>query len=190
MFKSSSLITSYNSIVVFTSKHKPVIVAFVYLILISMAEIIAALYNPVPGIIIHIIILFALILHATLNIHEPIGKMLLSLALAPMIRIASYSVPLVALRPFATYILIYFPLAISSFIVCRSLHLKQSEVGLAVKLPAIQLAIGLTGFIFGVMEYMVLHYPPMVSRLALSEILLPAFVLTMTTGFVEEYVFR
>lgn len=167
------------------------IVALLYLLLISLAEVIAALYHPFWGIMSHVLILFGLILHATLNIHNPMGKMLLSLALTPLIRIASHTVPLVPLRPFVSYILIYFPIAVATFSVMRCLNMKAADVGLRLQgRLTFHLLIALAGIPFGMMEYLILRYPPMIPYLTWTNAWLPGITLLMTTGFVEEFVFR
>lgn len=167
------------------------VVALLYLLLISLAEIIAALYHPFWGILSHVVILFGLIVHATLNIDNPMGKMLLSLTLAPMIRIASYTVPLIPLRPFASYVLIYFPIAVATYFVMRCLNLKAAEVGLRFRgMYPFHFLTALTGVVFGIVEYLILRYPPMIPYLSWTNAWLPGITLLLTTGFVEEFVFR
>lgn len=167
-----------------------VVVALVYLILISLAEVIGALFNQLGGIMFHMLILFGLILHAAMNIHNTMGKMLLSLTLAPMVRIASYTVPLLIMRPFTSYFFIYFPIAVATFFVMWRLGLKPADVGLALRTPRWQLIIAASGLAFGFMEYYILRYPPLIPVLTWTSPWIPGLALLITTGFVEELVFR
>lgn len=167
-----------------------VVVAMVYLLLISSAEIIGAMVNQRAGIAFQTLIFFMLIVHAAINIKNPMGKLLLSLTLAPITRIASYSVPQLAWRPFATYILIYFPIGIATALVMWRLKLKPSDVGLVMKKPRWQSVIASTGIVFGFIEYSVLRYPPLISELTWTDAWLPGIALLVSTGFVEEFIFR
>ncbi len=165
-------------------------VSLVYLVCISIAEIVGALFNQGAGIALQMTILFALLIHSTLQKDTPLGRMLLSLTLAPMIRIASYTVPLVATRPFTSYVLIYVPIGMAAFMVMGRLKLKASDVGLNLRNPRLIPIIAGTGFAFGFMEYFILRYPPLISELTWTNVWLPGLGLMATTGFVEEFIFR
>ncbi len=167
-----------------------VVVAMIYLVLISSAEIIGALQSQRAGIAFQTLVFFMLVVHAAINIKNPLGKMLLSLTLAPITRIASYSVPQLAWRPFATYILIYFPIGIATALVMWRLKLKPRAVGLVIKSPHWQSIIASTGIAFGFIEYAVLRYPPLISELTWTHAWLPGVALLISTGLVEEFVFR
>ncbi|MBI4332542.1 MAG: CPBP family intramembrane metalloprotease [Chloroflexi bacterium] len=167
-----------------------VVVALVYLILISLAEITGALINQAMGITIQTLIFFGLIIHSVLNIDNPLGKMLLSLTLAPMIRIASYTVPLLFARPFASYVFIYLPIALAAFLVMWRLRMKPPDVGLTIRMPRWQLVIACTGVVFGLAEYLILRYPALIPFLSWTNPWIPGLTLLVTTGFVEELVFR
>lgn len=166
------------------------VVAMVYLVLISSAEIIGAMQSQRAGIAFQTLIFFMLLVHAAINIKNPMGKMLLSLTLAPITRIASYSVPQLAWRPFATYLLIYFPIGIAAALVMWRLKLKPRAVGLVLKNPKWQSIIASTGIVFGFIEYTVLRYPPLISQLTWTDAWIPGVTLLISTGLVEEFVFR
>lgn len=166
------------------------LLSLAYLILISLAEIIGVLVSQPGGAVFQALILLGLIVHATLNRNNPTGKMLLALTLAPMTRISSYSVPLIVMAPLASYVAIYAPIALTAFMVAWRLGLKPRDLGLTLSSIRWQLAIASTGLVFGLMEYSVLRYPPLVPNLTWTNAWLPAFTLLITTGFVEELVFR
>jgi hypothetical protein len=50
--------------------------------------------------------------------------------------------------------------------------------------------VGLTGIGFGLLEYFILAPEPMVAELSWQTALLPALILILSTGFVEELIFR
>jgi membrane protease YdiL (CAAX protease family) len=54
----------------------------------------------------------------------------------------------------------------------------------------LQLGIGLVGIGLGIAEYLILILEPLISEVILQTAWLPALVLLLYTGFVEEFVFR
>jgi len=164
--------------------------AVLYLLAIVGAEVVTNFFSLVGGVICHTILLAALIVHSSLVAKSPSHKLLLALCLAPLTRIMSLSMPLAQFSPIYWYLIIYPPLFLAAWVAMRRLNFTARETGLtAQKLPW-QLAVGLTGIIFGVAEYLILRPEPLISELYWGEVLFPAFVLLVGTGFVEEFVFR
>ena len=164
--------------------------ALLYMVGIISAEIITALVSPQGGIVFHAVLLSLLILHASLFPGQYNRKLLLSLALAPLTRILSLAMPLSGLPQIYWYPIIYAPLLAASIVVMRNLNYGFQEVGVAWRKIRLQLLVGLTGVGFGFIEYHILRPEPLISDLAVSQLLLPAFVLVVGTGFVEELIFR
>lgn len=74
--------------------------------------------------------------------------------------------------------------------VMRTLDFRPRQVGLAFHKLPLQLLVGLTGIPFGILEFYVVRPQPLVSSLDWGKILLPALILLVCTGFVEELTFR
>jgi len=166
-------------------------IALVYLLVITLAEIVTVTFHPVLGMAAYIIVLIALILHSALTSQSAYHQLLLSLALVPLIRIISLSMPLAGIPQIWWYPIIYTPLLVAALQVMRLLGYSWGEIGFKVKRLSIQIAIALTGFGFGVAEYFILTEEAKVTGVILGETpLLSAFVLLVTTGFVEEVIFR
>ena len=72
----------------------------------------------------------------------------------------------------------------------RVLGLRAREIGLNFGLLPVQLAVALSGLLFGVAEYLILAPQPMIAELTWQEIWLPALIFLMCTGFVKEFIFR
>jgi membrane protease YdiL (CAAX protease family) len=143
------------------------------------------------GIVFHILILVALLLHAALVGKDTLQKFLLSLALVPLIRIISLSLPLANIPQVWWYPIVYAPLLVAALVVARLSGYRREQIGLAFKRVGIQLAIALTGLLFGMVEYFILREEAEVSGQVLQETwLLTAFFLLVCTGFVEELIFR
>ena len=99
--------------------------------------------------------------------------------------------PLAGIPQIWWYPIIYAPLLVAALQVTRLLGYSWGEIGFKVKRLSIQMAIALTGFGFGVAEYFILTEEAKVTGVILGQTpLLSAFVLLVTTGFVEELIFR
>ena len=165
--------------------------ALVYLLAIAVAEVITVIIQPVWGIVFHIIVLAALILHSALASQRVYQQLLLSLALVPLVRIISLSMPLANIPQIWWYPIVYAPLLAAAFQVARILGYNLEQIGLNFKRILIQLAVALTGFVFGLAEYFILTEEAETTSLVLQETwLLSAFLLLVCTGFVEELIFR
>ena len=164
--------------------------AILYLAAIVGAEVVTNLFNLIGGLICHVILLTALIVHSSLANESSHRKLLLALCLAPLTRIMSLSMPLAQFSPIYWYLIIYPPLFLAAWVAMRRLNFTAKETGLTAQKLPLQLVIALSGVIFGVAEYFILRPEPLISELTWGEVLLPAFVLLVGTGFTEEFIFR
>ena len=166
--------------------------ALVYLLAITIAEVLNITIGPVWGITCHIIVLIALIPHSALTRRQTHQQLLLSLALVPLVRIISLSMPLVNIPPIWWYPLIYAPLLVAAVMVARILNLRARDIGFSAsfRLFPLQLAVILSGFAIAVAEYFILKPEATVIELTWQEIWLPALMFIVCTGFVEEFMFR
>jgi membrane protease YdiL (CAAX protease family) len=98
--------------------------------------------------------------------------------------------PLVDIPQIWWYPIIYLPLFIAAIVVIRILGYNRRDIGLKWgKLP-VQLSIGVVGFGLGFIEYLILKPEPLTTELTFQAAFLPALILIVTTGFVEELIFR
>ncbi len=166
--------------------------ALVYLLAIAIAEVITVIpnINPLWGIMCHIIVLVAVIPHAALASGQTRQRLLLSLALVPLVRIISLAMPLANIPQVWWYPIIYAPLLIAAVMVVRILGFRAKDIGLSFRLLPLQLVVALSGFVIGVAEYFILKPEAMVIELTWQEIWLPTLIFLVCTGFVEEFIFR
>ena len=166
-------------------------IALLYLLAITIAEVVTVNVNLIGGVSGYIVIFAALVLHAALT-HETAGhQLLVSLTLVPLIRIISLSLPLASIPSIWWYPIVYAPLLATSWFIIRTLGYKWSEIGLQVKRVSPQLLIASSGFIFGLLEYFILREEAELTGLLMQKTwFLSALILMMTTGFVEELIFR
>ena len=166
--------------------------AIIYLVAITGAEVVTNFFDlVVVGIIYHVVILAALIVHSSLVEESVMRKLLLVLSLAPLTRIMSLSMPLAQISQIYWYLIIYPPLFLAAWVAMRRLNFRAREVGLNVNRLPLQLLVALSGVIFGVVEYLVLRPPePLLSELTWGGVLLSIFAVGVATGVVEEFIFR
>ncbi len=169
-----------------------VTIAIFYLLSIVGAEVVTIFIHVQGGIIWYAVLLTALILHSSLVPERSGQKLFLSLALVPLIRILSLSMPLAPLTQIYWYPIIYIPLLIAALVVMRQLRLRPPEVGLKIGKLSTQMVVGASGVLFGVMEYFILRPEPLIALdyFAWEKLLLPAVILGVSTGFGEELIFR
>lgn len=164
--------------------------AAIYLLAIATAEAVTALSVPPWGILCHIAVLTVTIVRSALvnrYFHE---RLMLPLALVPLLRIISLTMPLVNLPHIWLYPAIYVPLLIAAVVVVRILRYSAYDVGLNSKWLGIQLLVGATGILLGLARYVILRPEPIVADFAQHDVWLPALILLLSTGFVTEFVFR
>jgi membrane protease YdiL (CAAX protease family) len=166
------------------------VASLAYLLAIAAAELVVALVNPLVGIVFHIVLLLGLVTHASLTSEHSSRKLYLALALAPLIRLLSLSMPLLKFPQIYWYAIVAAPLLLATFVVMRRLDYGRREVGLTSNRLPFQLLIGLTGIPFGIAESYILRPSPLINSLTLGGVLLPALILLVGTGFTEELVFR
>lgn len=165
-----------------------------YLILIVVAELLVSLGSPQVGLAFHMIILMLIpvhysLAHASGNSNAP---MLLTVALAPLIRILSLSLPLANLPLLSWYVIIALPLFASAVVVMRVLGISWRSVSVVLHLRALplQLVIGMSGLVLGYIEFIILHPRPLVPIDSFWLVLVGVLAMVAGTGVLEEFIFR
>jgi len=171
--------------------------ALIYLLAITAAELVTVFVQPVWGIVCHAIVLVAVVINSALASDYRYRHLVLSLALVPLVRIISLGMPLVNIPQIWWYPIIYAPLLAAAIMVVRILGLRAREVGFSFSSFPVQLAVALSGLLFGVAEYFILVVlppepliKPMIIELTWQEVWLPSLIFLVCTGFVEEFIFR
>ena len=149
--------------------------AIIYLLAITVAEVVTAFgyelwkINPLGGIVCYIVILVTVIIRSAQINEKSHQQLILSLALVPLIRIISLSMPLANIPQLWWYPIIYVPLLAAVVMVVRILDYRPEQVGLTLGWLPTQLAVGLTGLVFGVVEYFILREEAEVTAAVLQE---------------------
>ena len=166
------------------------IIAVVYLGALALAELTTTFADPRVGMVIHTIILAVILLQASLDDEETPRGFLLALSLTPLIRILSLSLPLQDVDLQYWYAVVAVPLLIATVVVARILGFSRFDLGLTLGRWRVQLLVGSSGFAFGALEYVILRPEPLVDDFSWVAILVPALILLVGTGFMEELLFR
>jgi membrane protease YdiL (CAAX protease family) len=167
-------------------------IAIIYLLLISTAEIVTVLVDPAAGIIFHATIMIGLIIHGSILQQGPFRRYLIILALAPLIRLLSLSLPLAMfdIPIMYRYVIVGVPLFLAVYFSARSVGLTANRLYFTWKGWPSQLLFSLIGLILGVCEYFILHPPALVPSASWFNIAMGVFILFVFTGFLEELIFR
>ena len=100
------------------------------------------------------------------------------------------SLPLVGIPQVYWYLIISVPLLVTAVMAVRNLGLSWASIGLNWGRVPFQLLIALSGLILGYIEYSILQPEPLAASLTWEEAAIPALILLVSTGFMEELVFR
>jgi membrane protease YdiL (CAAX protease family) len=162
-----------------------------YFSAISLAEILTSIVKTLPlGLICHGIVLLLLVVHSALVVSRREQRLFLTLAFAPLIRMVSLSIPLKGIPQIYWYMIVGIPLFLAGFLVMRYADFDRREIGLTLKRWPWQLLIGLLGIGLGYLEFSILKPKPLINVITFGNILVPAFILLIFTGFLEEFIFR
>lgn len=166
------------------------VVALSYLVFLSVAELTTAFISPLPGLALHFTILVALFVQMALDRNDSVQSLLLVLTLGPLIRILNLTLPLETFSAIQSYAIVSVPLFGAVYVLVCNLKFSWRSIGFLPGYVPLQLAIGLTGVVFGYLEYHILDLPIMVDEFSLARLWVPALILFVTTGFLEELIFR
>ncbi len=181
-------------------------VALVYLAILALGEALVTFSFPQAGMFVHSVLLIALMLHASLLAGGPQRQFLLTLTLAPLIRLMSLSMPLLRFPFVYWYGIVGAPLIGAAYMTAWVTGINQQEMGLPVfrlrgelslstlfGLSArflLQFIVGLYGLGLGYVEYLILRPAPLVQALRWEQLWGPVLILLVFTGYLEEIIFR
>jgi hypothetical protein len=168
----------------------PAPVAGLYLVILTIAELLTVLVDARIGQALHLVLLFALFGHIALVSEQPISRFLLSLIFVPLIRVISLSLPLAGYPRVYWYFIVSVPLFAAAFVAARTLRIQLRAIGNLDHGLMTQVAFGFTGLLFGFIEYHILRPEPLIQEYNWSQFLIAAAILLVGTGLLEEVIFR
>ena len=163
-----------------------------YLLYLTLAELLTTYLVVQIGVLLHLLGLFLLIVHTAIVRPGAQRRFLFTLALVPLIRIVSMSLPLVGFDLVYWYLITSVPLFAAAIVVMQQLGYNWRDVGLHARGWGWlwEILIGLSGLFLGYIEYLILRPAPLVESFTLQQLWLPALILLISTGYLEELIFR
>lgn len=176
----------------YSLRYSTQIIALLYLVGILLAEVLTVFTDARLGVIVHTLILTSLIFGSARIRGRSGFLLLLALIPLPLLRIVTLSLPLTGFPLIYWFLLTSLPLFAAAFMVMRLLGWGWRDLGLSVsrKGVPVQLLVAATGLLFGFIEYLILRPSPLIERLSWQAIWLPAVILLISTGYLEELLFR
>jgi membrane protease YdiL (CAAX protease family) len=160
-----------------------------YLAAITCAELVTV-WQPVTGMLVHTALLLVILVHASLLQDAPTRNLVLALALAPLTRILSLAMPLGIFPQLSWYAIISAPLFVAIAVIARQVGVHRRELNLTLSLSPVQWLIASIGVPLGVLEYAILRPEPLAASPSWRDLWLPALILLVCTGLLEELLFR
>ena len=165
--------------------------AWGYLLAVAVAELLTTFAHPILGSLVHAATLAGLLwqlVRAGARRHN----LLVALLVPPLIRLLSLSLPLAGFPRVWWYFITSVPLFAATVMAAGPGGGRRSDLALYFSWRGIpiQAAVALGGLGLGWVEYQILHPPPLAPALRPGLIWLPALILLVCTGFLEELLFR
>jgi membrane protease YdiL (CAAX protease family) len=164
--------------------------ALFYFAGITLGEVFTTRDRPFVGLILHGLMLVLLILQGAVSKRRVAQRFYFSLALVPLIRLMSLSLPLTDYPFVYWYLIIGAPLFLAAFFTARIMGLSIDRLVFNLRKPLVQVLVALSGALLGYMEYVILRPQPLVAAFTFQEVWQPALILLIFTGLLEEVIFR
>jgi excisionase family DNA binding protein len=161
-----------------------------YLLWIAAAELLTSLVNLNLGLTVHAVLLVVLIVRGAVGRADSERRLTLALALGPLIRLLSLTLPLSIFPQLAWYPIVSTPLLLATWIIVRQLGVSRQDLGLRPTNIALQLMLTGGGLGLGAIEYYILVPGPLVAVPSWKTFLYSSLILLIFTGFTEEVIFR
>jgi len=170
---------------------------WMYLVFLGLSELVSDVklpffgVIPIAGIWLHVLLMVLLLLRASRDINSDEGRFYLGVSLLPMVRILSFTMSPTYFHGVWYYFAAEMPLLAAAVVAVYVMELPMTTLGWvrpkSLKLTLLALA---SGLVVGFGEAFIIHPAKLASSLTLGAALIPALLLIVSTGIVEETVFR
>jgi uncharacterized protein len=167
-----------------------IVVTSLYIATIAGAEAIGAFIGNIPSILCHAILLPILLGHYALSDNAPYRRILPALALAPLLRILSISLPIKQVPWIYWTVISGIPLIVSIIMVVRLLNLPWFHFGLEIRFWRPKMLVILSGLPLSLFGFLILKPRPLTDNFSWYNLVIGSAVMVIFVGFVEEIIFR
>jgi len=158
---------------------------WLYLGILLLAEILVAGAYPAVGLALHVALSMTLLAHSALGT-ESLGRLYAALAIAPLVRVVSLSIPAGLVDPVTQYAVVSIPLILASLMAAQRLGYTWGDVGLNLRRFWLQIPVAALGPLIGWLERLFIQPTPLAASLEPW----PVLSLILFTGLSEELLFR
>jgi membrane protease YdiL (CAAX protease family) len=168
----------------------PAVLSLPYLMVVPLGEVATFYVDATTGILVSLAILLGLLAKSAISRDERWSGLWLALGLVPITRIASLAIHPAGLSDIYRYVLVSIPILAGAIAVLKTLGYGWREAGIRTSEPVVQGLMILVGSGLGLLDFFILRPGGLNSSLSFQSTLVPAIVMMVSTGFVEELVFR
>jgi membrane protease YdiL (CAAX protease family) len=163
----------------------------VYLAAIAFAEMATRMSNPGLGAMLFAVALIAGLNQAAATI-GPERALLVTLSVVALERLLSVAMPLVPVGEVDRFVLVAMPTLAGIALAARLARYSRHDLGLVIDAQIVRASLFAIppGLAVGFVYYWMVRPLPLITELTMSDFLAPVVVLALTTGLVEEMLFR
>jgi membrane protease YdiL (CAAX protease family) len=165
-------------------------VVLLYVFAIAGAEAVASTIGPVAGAACHAMVLVAILNDYAFAPESPGSSVFPCLALAPLLRLLSLTMPSRHVAEVWWYAMVGAPLLLGAFLAARAVPVTWPGLRLRKRGVPVQIAIALTGAPLGLAAYEILSPAPLVSPAAFPTFFGACVILILFSALPEEVIFR
>lgn len=165
------------------------LVLWLYLAGFVLAELNSNGQRLVLGLIIHACLLVALLTQGVVS-ENKIGKLYTAMAIIPLIRLLSLSMPFWLTDRTGYFAMVNLPLIVSTVVAIYILGYRLQDFSFSFRYPFQQVLVIFTSLVIGTLERLIIQPEPLAKSLALQDVILPMLSLMLFTGLSEELLFR
>ncbi len=174
---------------IFFKNNEAKIIALTYLALIAGAEAIGVFIAPVPGMIAHVVLLPVLLSHYVLAEQKSYRRLFVALALLPLLRILSWTMPVKQLPGLYWYTLVGLPLLTAVILTTRFPDISPATMNVHASPWQQQIGVILSGAGLSLAAFLIARPQPLINLNAV-EMAAGEIILILLTGLTEELIFR
>ena len=161
-----------------------------YIAAIAAAEVVGVFVGVLLSIGLHAQLVLAL-LSSYMLMSETFGRRILPvLALAPLLRILSLTMPTPEVPQIFWHAMIGGPLLVAVALTARLLERSWTDVGLRLRMWPVQLSIALSGLPLSLWGFLFLRPKPLVATFDWRAVAIGSIILVVFSAFTEEVIFR